>query len=34
MMQLFLKGGVLMYPIFICSVLALAIFCERRNNFV
>jgi biopolymer transport protein ExbB len=29
MMQLFLKGGVLMYPIFICSVLALAIFCER-----
>ena len=29
MMQLFLKGGVLMYPIFLCSVLALAIFCER-----
>jgi len=29
MMQLFLKGGVLMYPIFICSILALAIFCER-----
>jgi len=29
MVELFLKGGVLMYPIFLCSVLALAIFCER-----
>jgi len=29
MTQLFIKGGVLMYPIFLCSILALAIFCER-----
>jgi len=34
MMQLFLKGGVLMYPIFICSILALAIFCERFFTYL
>jgi biopolymer transport protein ExbB len=29
MLELLLKGGVLMYPILFCSVLALAIFLER-----
>ncbi len=33
MLELFHKGGVLMYPIFLCSVLALAIFCERFFTF-
>ena len=29
MIELFLKGGPLLYPIFFCSILALGIFLER-----
>ncbi|WP_298038319.1 MotA/TolQ/ExbB proton channel family protein [uncultured Desulfuromonas sp.] len=32
-MEIFLKGGPLMYPILFCSVLALAIFLERLWTF-
>jgi biopolymer transport protein ExbB len=33
MLEIFLKGGPLMYPILLCSVLALAIFFERLWSF-
>jgi biopolymer transport protein ExbB len=33
MLEIFYKGGPLMYPILFCSVLALAIFLERLWNF-
>ena len=33
MLELFQKGGPLMYPILFCSVLALAIFLERLWNY-
>jgi len=33
MLELFQKGGVLMYPILFCSILALAIFLERLWNY-
>lgn len=33
LLQLFQKGGPLMYPIAACSILALAIFCERLVCF-
>ena len=33
MMELFIKGGPLMYPILFCSVLAFAIFLERLWNY-
>lgn len=33
MFEIFLKGGPLMYPILLCSVLALAIFFERLWSF-
>ncbi|PLX94034.1 MAG: MotA/TolQ/ExbB proton channel family protein [Desulfuromonas sp.] len=34
MMEIFAKGGPLMYPILFCSVLALAIFLERLTVFI
>nr|NJM03975.1 MotA/TolQ/ExbB proton channel family protein [Desulfobacula sp.] len=33
MLELFLKGGILMYPILLCSVLVIAIFCERMVRY-
>jgi len=33
MLELFLKGGILMYPILLCSVLVIAIFCERLIRY-
>ena len=33
MLEIFIKGGPLMYPILLCSVLALAIFFERLWSF-
>ena len=33
MLELFHKGGPLMYPILFCSILALAIFLERLWNY-
>ncbi|MCM2285903.1 MAG: MotA/TolQ/ExbB proton channel family protein [Desulfobacula sp.] len=33
MLDLFLKGGILMYPILLCSVLVIAIFCERMVRY-
>jgi len=33
MLELLAKGGVLVAPIFLCSVLALAIFVERLIRF-
>lgn len=32
MIDFFIKGGILMYPIFLCSITALAIFIERSWN--
>jgi len=33
MLDLFLKGGILMYPILLCSVLVMAVFCERMIRY-
>lgn len=34
MLEIFIKGGPLMYPILACSVLALAIFLERLWTYL
>ena len=34
MLELFLKGGVLMYPLLLCSVIAVAVILERGIHFL